>query len=206
MSRFLTIVGFLCALALPVPTGWAASPTQGQNISASKDKNSSFLTVDEALALCFPKCTITRGTQYLSPKEVKQVVKLSGSKSISRIAHPYQAHDAKGILVGTAWFDSHRVRSKRETLMIAADPAGKILRVEVLAFAEPRQYQPPAKWYGRLKGQVLSPELSLKGKVRNMAGATLTARATVQAARRALALQHVLGARNLPPADSAIPK
>jgi hypothetical protein len=206
MSRFLASVGFLCALALSVSTGGAAPLALGENISTDRDKKSSSLTVDEALALCFPKCTITRGTQYLSPKEVKQVVKLSGSKSISRIAHPYQAHDAKGILVGTAWFDSHRVRSKRETLMIAADPAGKILRVEVLAFAEPRQYQPPAKWYGQLKGLVLSPELSLKGKVRNMAGATLTARATVQAARRALALQHVLGARNLPPADSAIPK
>lgn len=169
-----------------------------------KRQPTKLLTVDEALALCFPKCKTTRGTEFLSPTEVKQIARLSGSKDISRIAHPYQAHDSQGALVGTAWFDTHRVRSKRETLMIAIDPAGKILRIEVLAFAEPRQYRPPAKWYGQFKGESLSPKLTPKGNIKTMAGATLTTRATVQSARRALALQQVLGARNPKPKPSPV--
>ncbi|MAE47299.1 MAG: hypothetical protein CMJ86_10460 [Planctomycetes bacterium] len=167
--------------------------------SHEKRQPTKLLTVDEALALCFPKCKTTRGTKFLSPTEVKQIARLSGSKDISRIAHPYQAHDSQGALVGTAWFDTHRVRSKRETLMIAIDPQGKILRIEVLAFAEPRQYRPPAKWYGQFKGERLSPKLTPKGNIKTMAGATLTTRATVQSARRALALQQVLDARNPKP-------
>lgn len=165
----------------------------------------SMLTVDEALALCFPECKVTRGTDFLRPKQVERIVELSGSKDIPRIVHPYEARDEKGTLVGTAWFDSHRVRSKRETLMIAIDPSGRILRVEVLAFAEPRQYLPSAKWYGQLKGKGLTPKLSLKGDIRNMAGATLTARATVKAARRALAIQLVLSTPAPVPAPAPVP-
>ncbi len=167
--------------------------------SHEKRQPTKLLTVDEALALCFPKCKTTRRTEFLSPTEVKQVAGLSGSKDISRIAHPYQAHDSQGVLVGTAFFDTHRVRSKRETLMIAIDPLGKIIRIEVLAFAEPRQYRPPARWYGQFKGESLSPKLTPTGNIKTMAGATLTTRATVQAARRALALQQVLSARNSKP-------
>ena len=65
----------------------------------------------------------------------------------------------------------------------------------MLAFLEPRQYLPPARWFGQLIGKELGPALSLDGEVRNLAGATLSARASVRSARRALALQRVLGER-----------
>jgi hypothetical protein len=159
---------------------------------------SALLTVEEALELCFPDCTIRRGTVFLEEEEVERVEDLSGVKGIRAIAHPYEAFDKEGELVGTAWFDSRKVRSKKQTLMVAADPKGRILRVEVLAFAEPRQYLPPAKWFGQILGKELGPELSLDGEVRNLAGATLSARATVASARLALALQSVLAARPEP--------
>ena len=106
--------------------------------------------------------------------------------------HPYRAHDDQGRLIGTAYFDNHSVRTKRETLMFVVDPEGHLSRIEVLAFGEPPQYMPKARWYAQLLGLGLSPELSLKGEIKNMAGATLSARATVSAARRVLAAHQLI--------------
>ncbi len=87
----------------------------------------------------------------------------------------------------------HKVRTLRETLMIVVDPEGKIARVEVLAFGEPAEYMPRAKWYAGLVGRGLDDSLSLKKKkgVPKVTGATLTVRATLEASPRTLALHQV---------------
>lgn len=197
MQLPLLLLTTLAPLAGPAPLpGSARAPLPlGPAPALQAAAPSALLTVEEALELCFPDCTIRRGTVFLEEDEVERVEELSGVRDIRAIAHPYEAFDEDGKLVGTAWFDSRKVRSKKQTLMVAADPKGRILRVEVLAFAEPRQYLPPAKWFGQLVGKELGPGLSLDGEVRNLAGATLSARATVTSARLALALQRVLAER-----------
>ena len=100
-----------------------------------------------------------------------------------------------GRLVGTAYFDTHVVRTMTETLMVAVDPAGAIMRVEVLSFSEPEEYLPKEHWYAQFPGRSLDDDLSLTRGIRPVSGATLTARATTDAARRALALHQVLARR-----------
>lgn len=178
---------------LPAPLGAEAHTPAPASVTSPSAKV--FLTVEEALDLCFPKCVIERGTAFLDEDELERIEELAGSAPARAIVHPYRALDEKGELVGTAWFEIHKVRSKKQTLMIAVTPEGTIRRVEVLAFAEPLQYLPPAKWFGQLKGKALGPELSLDGEVRNLAGATLSARASVAAARRVLAIEKVLAER-----------
>ena len=152
------------------------------------------LTVSEALGLAFPGAEIERRTIFLTDAEAARVAEVAGSPLGSAIAHPYVAR-RDGALVGTAYFDTHVVRTLPETVMVVVDPAGAVARVEVLSFDEPPDYLPREAWYRQFEGRALDAELELRRAIRPVTGATLTARATTDAARRALALHAVLAER-----------
>ena len=105
------------------------------------------------------------------------------------------AKEYGGKEVATAYFDTHVVRTLAETVMVLVDATGSIARIEVLSFGEPEEYLPRPHWYEQFSGRRLDDELSLKRGVRAVSGATLTARATVEAARRILAIDRVLRRR-----------
>jgi hypothetical protein len=162
-----------------------------------------FVTVDEALALAFPGATIERGTAYLTEVEVARARELAGSDDTPpAIVHPYRA-SLDGRPVGTAYFDAHVVRTLQETVMVVVRSDGTVGRVEVLSFDEPPDYLPREAWYRQFDGRELDAELELRRAIRPVAGATLTARATTDAVRRALALHRVLAERE--PAAEAAP-
>jgi len=150
-----------------------------------------FLTKEEALALAFEDCKVERTVEVLDSQARKRIEKLSGSVQERGIAYAYTA-SKEGKCVGTAYFDVHRVRTMRQVLMVVVDPAGKVRRVELLAFAEPAQFIPSSRWYGQFVGKALDETLSLKRDIKGVTGATLTARATTQAVRRVLAIHAVL--------------
>jgi hypothetical protein len=153
-----------------------------------------FLTPEEALALAFPECEIERRTEYLSEAEERRIESLGRVELAGRVVRPYVARK-RGALVGTAYFDAHRVRTKNEVLMLVIGPDERLKRVEVLSFAEPLEYLPRANFYAQFNGQRLDEELDLKRAIRGVAGASLSASAATAAARRALAVQHVLAER-----------
>jgi hypothetical protein len=153
-----------------------------------------FLTQDEALKLAFPGAAIERRTVFLTEGEVQETAALSGGPRPSALAVAYVA-TKDGRLAGTAYFDTHVVRTQPETLMIVVTPEGTIARIEVLSFSEPEEYLPREHWYAQFPGRALDDELTLKRGVRPVSGATLTARATTEAARRVLALHRVLERR-----------
>ncbi len=150
-----------------------------------------FLTQEEALKLAFPGAAVERKTLFLTEAEQKEVEALSGGPRPSALAAAYIA-TKDGQLAGTAYFDTHVVRTLPETLMVVVDPRGVIARIEVLSFSEPEEYLPREHWYAQFPGKTLDDELSLKRAIRPVSGATLTARATTEAARRVLALHRVL--------------
>ena len=76
--------------------------------------------------------------------------------------------------------------------MIAIAADGTLKRVEVVAFREPLDYLPPDRWYQQFEDRSLDDELELKRGIRAITGATLTARATTDAIRRAMAIHQVL--------------
>ncbi len=176
---------FLCALCAG-PGFSEPGASVGLSICSTKSQTV-FLTHEEALALAFPKCEIKRTTVFLKKDQVKAIAKAAKTPFKSTVVYPYVA-TKKGKLVGTAYFDTHLVRTLKETVMIVVDPKGKVARFEVLAFGEPKQYIPSKKWYQQIVGLNLSPKLKLNAKVRNMTGATLTAKASVKCTRRVLAL------------------
>lgn len=151
-----------------------------------------FLTVDEALKLAFPDSQVERKTAYLTKEQVLRARELSGVEVTSALVTHYVARRA-GRPAGTAYFDTHRVRTLPETLMVVVDPQGRVVRIEVIAFREPEEYLPRGGWYEQFRGHGLDRELRLKQGIHPVTGATLTARATTDAVRRVLALHKVIG-------------
>jgi len=151
-----------------------------------------FLTREEALRLAFPGAAVERHTAYLTEAQQKAAQKLSGDAEPPSALASYDTGTKEGRLVGTAYFDTHTVRTMPETIMVVVDPSGAIARIEVLSFSEPEEYLPKAHWYEQFQGKPLDDELSMKRGIRAVTGATLTARATTDAARRVLALHRVL--------------
>ena len=152
------------------------------------------LTPEEALKLAFPGAAVARKTAYLTEAQQKAVRKLSGEEDLPSALVSYYVATKDGRLVGSAYIDMHTVRTMPETILVVVDPSGAIARIEVLSFAEPEEYLPKPHWYEQFQGKPLDDELSMKRGIRAVTGATLTARATTDAARRVLALHKILEA------------
>ncbi len=148
------------------------------------------LTQDEALRLAFPApATVHRGTAFLSEAQLDSARALAGNGvDIGQQIVTYYVGQRADSAVGVAYFDSHRVRTLHEVVMVVVTPAGAIRQIEILRFAEPPEYKATAAWLAQFDGQPLDQRLSLKGAVANLTGATLTSNAVVACARRILAL------------------
>ena len=152
-----------------------------------------FLSQEEALHLAFPAGTkVERRTAFLTPSQQTAAAKLAGATHPPSALVTFYVGLRDGREIGTAYFDTHVVRTETETLMILIDPAGGIARIEVLSFAEPEEYLPREHWYGQFSGKKLDDALALSRGIRAVAGATLTVRATMEAARRVLAIHQVI--------------
>jgi hypothetical protein len=152
-----------------------------------------FLTQAEALHLAFPDgVTVERRTAFLTVAQQQETKRLAYCPEPPDALVTYYVGARDGKLVGTAYFDTHRVRTMPETILVLVGPAGGVVRVEVLSFLEPEDYLPLPRWYGQFSGRALDDELSLKRGIRPVAGATLTTNATTDAVRRVLALHRIL--------------
>ncbi len=150
------------------------------------------LTVDEALSLVFPGCEIREQTAYLSADQRERAAEL-GSVEVESSLVRQHIGVCDGRVLGTAYFDTHRVRTLPETLMIVVDPDGQVSRIEVLSFREPGEYMPPAPFFTQFQGKGLDDDLSYRrSSLRKVTGATLSCRAVLDATKRSLALHHVL--------------
>ncbi len=162
----------------------APAPARGQTL----------LTQDEALALAFPApATVERRTAYLTAADLERARALAGEGvEIESGVVTYYVGTRAGQPTGAAYFDVHRVRTKNEVVMVVVDPDHTIRRVDVLRFAEPPEYRAPEGWIAQLEGRGLDRDLSTRGAIHNLTGATLTARAITGATRRVLALHTVI--------------
>lgn len=183
----LVLAGLLAPLARVAPP--SVAPSAAPSVAPLPGKV--FLTVEEALDLAFPDCTVETRNHVLTRPEQERVEELAGVPPEGAVVRSYRATH-QDVLVGTAYVEAHTVRTMREVLLVVVSPDHTLRRIEVLAFAEPLEYLPRESWYAQFEGRPLDDELSLKRAIRGVAGATLTARATTDAARRALAIHRVL--------------
>ena len=152
-----------------------------------------FLSQQEALGLAFPAgAAIERRTVFLTTAQQKAVQKETESDRAPGALVTCYVGTREGRELGTAYFDTHVVRTQAETLMILVLPGGTIGRIEVLSFSEPEEYLPRERWYAQFSGRALDDELAMRRGIHAVSGATLTARATTEAARRVLAIHRAL--------------
>ncbi len=172
----------LCALGALLLCGCLTEPVRAQAL----------LSQDQALALAYPSADLfDRRTAFLSDEEAGRVEDLTGEDFDQRVVTYYVAMRGDETL-GVAYFDVHLVRTLREVLMVALDAQGAIGRLEVLSFAEPREYLAPGGWMVLFRGRGATEAESLTRDVPNITGATLTSHAVKDAASRALALHRVI--------------
>jgi Na+-translocating ferredoxin:NAD+ oxidoreductase RnfG subunit len=152
----------------------------------------SVLTQDEALALAAPQAAWERHTAFLADDDIAAISEQSNGVKIEQRVFSYYVAlvDDQGTHV--AYFEAHPVRTMPEVVMVVVTAQGTVDRVEILKFSEPPEYRAPAGWLAQFKGHDLDDDLSLKGDIVGMTGATLTARAVTDAVRRLLAVHAYL--------------
>jgi hypothetical protein len=146
------------------------------------------MTQQQALASVFPaSANVAREKFFLTPQQLAAARKESGADFDDQLIVRYSGGNGM-----YAYFDTHRVRTLPETVMIVVDASGAIARVDILSFDEPTDYFPKRRWIDQLLHRKLNDDLTLDRAIHPISGASLTGRAIVNASRKVLALHHVL--------------
>jgi len=176
MRRPLCSLLVAVAIALPADRSLLA----GQSVSPQ----------EAALARAYPTATaIERRTEFVSD-DLRASIAARGlvdADDLPSVLTYYVAMDGDRTL-GFAYFDAHTVRTHREVLLILVHPDGALRRIEVFRFAEPAQYRPPESWLELFESRSDAREVTTRRAIPMITGATLTARAVTDAARRILEL------------------
>src|SRR5687767_4764914 len=98
------------------------------------------ITRDEALAEVYPGAAVRAEQLFLTAAQQQAVRTRSGGEITTALVARYVA-SRDGHVVGYAYVDTHTVRTKKESLLISLDADGSVLRIDVTAFHEPREYQ-----------------------------------------------------------------
>jgi hypothetical protein len=150
------------------------------------------LSQKDALALAFPEGTaVERRTAFLTDAQAAAAEIAAGEKIGSRVWTYYVGTSSSGA-AGTAYFESHKVRTMNEAFMVVLNPDASVRFIEILSFAEPEEYLAPKKWLAQFQGKSLDDELMLRRGLRNITGASITSDAMTRGVRRVLAVHQVL--------------
>ncbi len=161
-------------------------------VASTPGRAQGVLTQQEALALAAPHATWQRHTAYLADEDLAAIDQQSNGVEVEqRVISYYVAHQ-NGRATHVAYFEAHQVRTLPEVVMVVVAVDGTVDRVEILKFSEPPEYRAPVGWLAQFNGHALDDDLSLKGKIVGMTGATLTARAVTGSVRRLLAVHGYL--------------
>ncbi len=144
----------------------------------------------EAMELAFgPEAAVEMRPLFLTDAQRRAIERLGRVKLDSSL-YTFYVGKRDGKIVGYAAIETHTVRTKPETLLVVLTPGGRLRDVVVLAFHEPTEYQPPDRWFARLRGVPIEA-LRLGGGVEGLSGATLSARAALDSVRKVLAIYRI---------------
>jgi hypothetical protein len=146
-----------------------------------------YYSKEEAFELAFGQGAAVESLPvFLTDEQAAAVEKAAQAKLDSKLFTFHVGKRGNQVL-GYAAIESHTVRTQPETVLIVLSPQGELSRVEMLAFHEPPEYQPPAKWFEKLYRRPLE-DLRLNQGVDAITGATLSSRAAVDGVRKVLAI------------------
>ncbi len=144
---------------------------------------------EQALNAEFPEAKIERQAKYLTKAQQRFIEEQPGLDRVGRFHTFYVARGTGGMVAGYATFDTHRVRTKDQTLFIALNADGSIRNVRVVSFFEPEDYLAPDRWLALFSGKRATEHALLPGKdLPAITGATMTTRAVSNTVRKVLFL------------------
>lgn len=149
-----------------------------------------FYSKTEALELAFGKATIENLSLFPDEMQSAKIQQLAKIKLESGLFTFYVGKE-NGKVLGYAAIESETVRTKPETVMILLTPDGELKSVTILAFHEPPEYMPPARWFESLAKRSLEDMDFTKG-VDGISGATLSTRSALNSVRKVMAIYQVM--------------
>jgi len=163
-------------------------------VSATAARGKVYLTQDEALRIAFgDDAKVEHQSIFLTEAQLARSRQLAGRDiEIGSALVTRYVGERNGKPTGYAYFDTHRVRTLQETLMVVVGPDGRVLRTDVLSFGEPPEYLPKKSWLEQFRGRNLDPELAIKRSIHGITGATMSADAALMAVRRILAIHRAV--------------
>jgi hypothetical protein len=134
----------------------------------------------------------------LTDEMARRLDELARSRIPERMVTFYTARRASEVL-GYGVLQSHVVRTKRETLLVAFEPDGRIRRIVVISFLEPPEYKPSERWLAQFAGKGPTDRLAVGDDLAPISGSTLSARGVSEQGRWLLqALRLAREARKVP--------
>ncbi len=129
---------------------------------------------------------VAEGKTFFTKQEALQEVWGESEITVEQISDHtfYKSLDSKDH--SSACFNTQRVRSKGQTIMLHIADDGTIVDLLVCKFNEPIRYKAPPVFYQQFIGKKLDDDLRLKRGIDGVSGATLTSRATVKSVREIL--------------------
>lgn len=150
-----------------------------------------YVETKQALAEAFPDATLLeRKALYLTKAQQADLTQESGLEKIGRFHTFYVARKNNAVL-GYALFDTHVVRTKEETVLIALNADGSVRAVRMISFFEPQEYLAPERWLAIFTGKTGADTLRPGSDLPTISGATLTTRAISTAVRKAVQLYRI---------------
>ena len=170
-----------CTLLSGILSFWSSLPVMCSSLPSRQ----------EVLQQVYPNASYQAERVFLTGKQLKDAAALAETEIASSLLARYIVREG-GEMVGRAYIDTHVVRTKKESVLVCLDRAGRIKRIEVTAFLEPPEYRAAERWIEQFSGRHLDEDLRLQRAIRPLAGATLTAASLEKAVRRVLAIDAVL--------------
>jgi hypothetical protein len=121
---------------------------------------------------------------FLTDEQVTAIEQKAKAKLDSQLFTFYEGR-RDGKLLGYAAIESHTVRTQAETVLFVLSPQGELTKTLILAFHEPPEYQPPARWLAKLSGKKVE-ELVMNYGIDGISGATLSVRSELESARKVM--------------------
>ena len=150
-----------------------------------------FMGREEALEHVFPDAeNILKRNIFLNNEQVEEIESMAKTKLHSKLYVFYEGKKGSETL-GYAVIDTHRLRTKTETVIIVINPDGTLKLTEILAFFEPSEYMPSKSWLQLYQNRHLDDSLWLGRGIPNITGATITSNALMKSIRSILAIYQV---------------
>lgn len=147
---------------------------------------------EEVLREIYPDSKIEIRNIVITDLQAEEVKKLSGVKIENKLITFYLVK-VNSKIEAYAYVDVHIVRTHPEVVLYVLNGRGEIELIQILSFKEPPEYMADDNWLRYLRGKTIGKDLlRLRRDVPNMTGATLTAKAITDNARKVIALWKII--------------